>query len=189
VEPGLLLDRALANHAGRRWRPAEGYGYPVSGADHGWADASGTGRRPISSITLLKPHGSLNWVFNEDELTLRPDEYGARRENDLVIVPPLWQKSFEDEPYQTIWQETRAVLSAVKALFIIGYSLPETDVYTQAALRMDVGELDFLCVVNPDEDARRRIARTLRSSITTTTHFVEFMYLSDLAALMPPVAL
>jgi hypothetical protein len=184
-----LLDRALARFGGRRWRPLEGYGYPVSGSTQGWDDQSGSGRPYKTSIGLLKPHGSLNWVMTDDALTLRADEYAARSEHELVIVPPLWQKSFDSEPYQTIWKETRRILSRTKALFVIGYSLPETDVYTQATLRMDVGPLDFLCIVNPDEDAHRRVLRTLRSSVTTTTHVVEFARLADLAALLPPVAL
>jgi hypothetical protein len=121
--------------------------------------------------------------------TLRREEYEERPERDLAIVPPLWQKSFDAEPYQAIWRRTRQVLSAVKALFVIGYSLPETDVYTQATLRMDVGQLDFLCIVNPDASARVRVMRTLRSAITTETHLVEFERLADLAALLPPVAI
>jgi hypothetical protein len=183
-----LLDRALARHAGRRWRSMEGYGFDVSDPEHHWLDHSGSGRPYKTSIKLLKPHGSLNWVREGNAWGLRSDEYGARPEDELVIVPPLWQKSFDIEPYQTIWRETRRVLSSVKALFVIGYSLPETDVYTQATLRMDVGQLDFLCIVNPDEEARSRIIRTLRSAIATDTHLVEFRRLADIAALLPPVA-
>jgi len=184
-----LLDRALGSYAGRRWRPAEGYRVPVVSGDEEWADHSGTGRPPARSIALLKPHGSLNWRFDGLNLSLRPNEYAARDDDDLVIVPPLWQKSFDTEPYQTIWNATRIVLSSVRALFIVGYSLPETDVYTQATLRMDVGELDFLCIVNPDEEARRRILRTLRSSVTTTTHVVELNLLRELGSLLPAVAI
>lgn len=183
-----LLDRALARHAGRRWRPADGYIYPVTGGIEGWADHTGLGRPFKKTVRLLKPHGSLNWVLENEALSLRPDEYSARTENELAIVPPLWQKSFDSEPYQSIWREARRVLSSVKALFVIGYSLPETDVYTQATLRMDVGELDFLCVVNPDAQARMRILRTLRSSVSATTHVVEFARLADLSALLPAVA-
>jgi hypothetical protein len=184
-----LLDRALARHAGRRWRPAEGYGYPVTGSVDDWCNHTGTGRPPQSSVRLLKPHGSLNWVLSGHSLGLRSDEYSARKEDELVIVPPLWQKSFDAEPYQTIWRETRRILSRTKALFVVGYSLPETDVYTQATLRMDVGPLEFLCLVNPDDEARRRILRTLRSSVTTSTHVVEFGRLADVAALLPAVAI
>ncbi len=181
-----LLDRAVKAQGGRRWSAATGYGFPVGGDMAAWQDHSGRGRMPTRAVRILKPHGSLNWGRRNDAINLLPDEYASRAVEELVIVPPLWQKSFDEEPYQTIWQETRRTLSSVKALLVIGYSLPETDVYTQATLRMDVQELDFLCVVNPDKDARDRISRVLRSAITTSTHVVEFEWLRDLAAVLPP---
>lgn len=181
-----LLDRAVLTQAGRRWPAASGYGFTASGDVAAWQDHSGVGRLPAHPLRILKPHGSLNWARHGEAVDLIAKEYSGREKDELVIVPPLWQKSFEEEPYQTIWQETRKTLSSVKALMVIGYSLPETDVYTQATLRIDVQALDFLCIVNPDTDARERIARVLRSAITTSTHVVEFDWLRDLAAVLPP---
>jgi hypothetical protein len=181
-----LLDRAIVKQCGRRWSAGSGYGFPAGGAVDAWEDHSGTGRFPVRPVRLLKPHGSLNWRSSDAGVSLLAKEYAARDPSELVIVPPLWQKSFDDEPYQTVWRETRTTLSSVKALFLLGYSLPETDVYTQATLRIDVGALDFLCIVNPDAEARSRIARTLRSSISATTHVVELERLSDLAGALPP---
>jgi hypothetical protein len=182
-----LLDRAVMLRCGRRWSAQGGYGFPISNGTGAWEDHSGLGRFPVHPVRLLKPHGSLNWQLDPTrDVSLVSDEYADRRADELVIVPPLWQKSFEDEPYQTVWQETRRTLSSVKALFVLGYSLPETDVYTQATLRMDVGPLDFLCIVNPDSSARARITRTLRSSISTETHYVEFERVSDMAGALPP---
>lgn len=184
-----LLDRAVMKQTGRRWDASKGYGFTVSAGADEWHDHSGRGRFPVNSIRILKPHCSLNWSLDSHgEIALLKREYQARDADELVLVPPLWQKSFDDEPYQTVWRETRKTLSSVKALFLIGYSLPETDVYTQATLRMDVGPLDFLCVVNPDTAARARIARTLRSSISASTHYVEFERLADVAASLPPAA-
>lgn len=181
-----LLDRAVVSHCGRRWDARTGYGFQAVRSVDSWIQHDGTGRFPVNPIHVLKPHGSLNWERRATGIALLHDEYAPRGDDDLVLVPPLWQKSFDDEPYQSVWQETRRVLSSVKALIIIGYSLPETDVYTQATLRMDVGPLDFLCVVNPDVDSRDRIVRTLRSSMSTTTHYVEFDRLADLAGVLPP---
>ena len=181
-----LLDRAVKTQGGRRWSAATGYGFPVGGDIDAWQDHSGLGRLPTTPVRILKPHGSLNWRRRNNEILLVSDEYASHPAEELVIVPPLWQKSFDAEPFQTIWQETRRTLSSVKALFVIGYSLPETDVYTQATLRMDVQQLDFLCVVNPDKDARDRISRVLRSAVTTSTHVVEFEWLRDLVAVLPP---
>ncbi len=184
-----LLDRAVMKQGGRRWDASTGYGFDAAtGADE-WHDHTGTGRYPVNPIRILKPHGSLNWTLGASgDVGLLRHEYEPRGEDELVIVPPLWQKSFDDEPYQTVWREMRKTLSSVKALFLIGYSLTETDVYTQATLRMDVGPLDFLCVANPDPVARTRIARTLRSSIGASTHYVEFDRFADVAASLPPAA-
>jgi len=61
-------------------------------------------------------------------MTLTSDEYAARDPNSLVIIPPLWQKRFDEEPYQAIWGKTRGALSTARALIVVGYSLPTTDV-------------------------------------------------------------
>jgi hypothetical protein len=167
-----ILDRALKS-AKRKWIPARGYGFPINSGTEHWQDHGGKGPLPNPGIRLLKPHGSLNWTRNGNTVALRSDPYAPRPDGELLIVPPLWQKEFAEEPFQTIWSTARRVLSAVKALFVIGYSLPETDVYTQALLRLDVGPLDFLCIVNPDLQARDRVKAVLRSSIESTTHIVE----------------
>jgi hypothetical protein len=182
-----LLDRAVQKQARRRWNAISGYGFEVAAGHEDWNSHGGTGRFPQKSIRILKPHGSLNWKRGAAAgWELLSDEYCDRPDEELIFVPPLWQKSFDEEPYQTVWRETRGTLSKVKALFLIGYSLPETDVYTQATLRMDVGPLDFLCIVNPDREVRARIVRTLRSSVTTATHLVEFERLADFAGALPP---
>jgi hypothetical protein len=116
---------------------------------------------------------------------LRDNEYEDREHSELMIVPPLWQKRFTEFPYSEIWPEARRVLGAAKAIFVIGYSLPLTDVYTQAALRIDVAHLDFLCVVSPDPDARARVMEALRSAVEPYTHVVHFDRLADLASLLP----
>lgn len=161
-----LIDRGLSRWAGRKWDPAVGYGFEIrSGLDE-WKDHSGRGRPPKQTIRLLKPHGSFNWrLTTKGNVALRKDEYEERDADDLVIVPPLWQKSFETEPYPSIWKQARSILSSTKALFVVGYSMPETDVYTQATLRIDLEELDFLCVVNPDDKARQRVMRTLSGAL------------------------
>ncbi len=182
-----LMDRALAGWAGRRWDPQHGYAFEVRSGLEGWKNHAGARGRPFKqTIQLLKPHGSFNWRrTTKRTIALREDEYEERAAHELVIVPPLWQKSFEDEPYPSIWRAATIALSSVKALFVVGYSMPETDVYTQATLRIDIENLDFLCVVNPDPTARRRILGTLSGALSPSTHIVELGAMRDLAALFP----
>lgn len=180
-----VIDRALVRQARRRWDPVHSYGVDCAGATDVWRNHEGRGRFPTRPVHLLKPHGSLNWRSIAAGLHLRPDEYEHDDDSDLTIVPPLWQKSFDVDPYKTIWGLTRRTLATTKALLVVGYSLPETDVFTQATLRMDVERLDFLCIVNPDRASRRRVLRTLRSAVTARTHLVELETMSDLGSLLP----
>jgi hypothetical protein len=71
---------------------------------------------------------------------------------------------------------------------ILGYSLPVTDVYTQALLRIDVQPLDFLLIANPDSEARSRIRRVLRSGLTRSTRIVELEDMARVGSLLgaPP---
>lgn len=183
-----LADRSLAAVGGRRWNPATGYGINVVGGTTAWKDHTGTGRMPKTSLTLLKPHGSLNWRKASGGTRLRPDEYAAREAAELVIVPPLWIKSYDAKPFDDVWSALRRTLSTTKALIFVGYSLPTTDVYTQAALRLDVVGLDFLCIVNPDADARSRIRTVLKSAISPRTVITELDLLAELATLLTPAS-
>lgn len=137
---------------------------------------------PEAVDSLAQAACSFNWKLSSGGgFELLTDEYARRAEDELLIVPPLWQKSFDQEPYPQVWLEARRVLSSIRALLVVGYSLPETDVYTQALLRMDIGDLEFLCVVNPDSAARSRVTNALRSAISIGTYVVELERLEDLA--------
>lgn len=180
-----LMDHSLRELAMRSWDPETGYGVKAGGALGAWREHSGTGRFPVHPIQLLKLHGSLNWAVNSSgDLRLLRDAYAPRPEDKLCIVPPLWQKSFDAPPFHDVWMEARARLTRTKALLIVGYSLPLTDVYTQAMLRIDVQPLDFLLIANPDREARERIRRVLRSAITTGTRVVELDSLESLGLLL-----
>ena len=75
-----------------------------------------------------------------------------------------------------------------KALLLIGYSLPTTDVYTQAMLRIDVDALEFLLIANPDADARARIRRVLRSAVRPSTRVLELDSMADVGKLLEAYA-
>jgi|GEM_PF-5616402 len=181
-----LIDASLRDVAKRKWDPATGYGVEASGSLDAWTDHTGKGRFPVKRLSLLKLHGSMNWQVEDGRLHLLPDAYSPRSEDDLCIVPPLWQKSFDDPPFHDVWLAAREQLTATKALLVIGYSLPLTDVYTQAMLRIDVQKLDFLLIANPDPEARGRIRRVLSSAITTSTRVVELEDMEAVGQLLDP---
>jgi hypothetical protein len=129
----------------------------------------------------------MNWGIDaNDRLELLADPHAARPEDELCVVPPLWQKSFENPPFHEAWMAAREQLTSTKALLVLGYSLPLTDVYTQAMLRIDVQPLDFLLIANPDPGARDRIRRVLRSAISTSTRVVEVDDMKAVGELLAP---
>jgi len=180
-----VIDESLRDVGLRNWDPTQGYGVPATGAVDDWRNHSGTGRFPKRPLRLLKLHGSLNWwVEPRGGLELLLDPYLNRDADQFCIVPPLWQKSFDRAPFHEIWIDARSRLTTTKALLLVGYSLPLTDVYTQALLRIDVQALDFLLIANPDAEARTRIKRALRSALTTSTRIVELETMCDVGTLL-----
>jgi hypothetical protein len=179
-----VVDRSLRDMGRRRWDPAGGYGVPASGDVAAWRDHTGRGPLPKQGLRLLKLHGSLNWRVSGAGVRLLSDPYARRPDGELCIVPPLWQKSYDESPFHGLWVAARRLLATRKALIFIGYSLPPTDVYTQALLRIDVPNLDFLLIVNPDGPARGRIKRVLRSALRPSTRVVELDYIHQLAPLL-----
>jgi hypothetical protein len=47
--------------------------------------------------------------------------------NDPVIVPPTWNKTQYHKEIGGVWTEAAKHLSEAENIFIIGYSLPDTD--------------------------------------------------------------
>ena len=190
-----VLDSSLARAAGQRWNPSVGYGFRIRKGLAAWKSYRGENEPRPRTLRLLKLHGSLNWRRGTgEEIVLLGDPYAERDPEELLIIPPLWQKNFDENPYRHVWRRARQYLSSAKSLFVIGYSLPDTDVYTQAMLRIDVTELAFLCIVNPDKGARSRIKTALRSAIDASTYLVELNSLEELFSVfarspaVPPAA-
>jgi len=183
-----LLDTSMRDVARRKWDPRTGYAVTATGQVDQWMDHSGTGRFPLQGHRVLKLHGSLNWRIGTDGglRLLRLPYARRRRDGELCIVPPLWQKSFDRRPFRDLWLAARRSLTATKALLLIGYSLPLTDQYTQAMLRIDVQELDFLLIANPDSAARSRIKRVLRSALRSSTCVVELETMGDVGVILSP---
>ena len=128
-------------------------------------------------VTLLKPHGSVDWFWSDDQeadrenfSTLYDDltlfkgwdfDQDALANKMPVIVPPVAAKTVELADLQRIWQWATTALSRADKLFIIGYSLPEQDKLTEFVLRRTAGmriksKKSPPCVVNMDGALRSR---------------------------------
>ena len=107
------------------------------------------------SLTLYKLHGSISWYKSADESSSSPI-YGVSGENPMFdvdgklvgdlkmvgdkrrfIVPPVLDKSTllsHESIFNLWWQAKRYALRGASKLYVIGYSLPETDIAMQTLL-------------------------------------------------------
>jgi hypothetical protein len=140
----LSVEQALSK---RRDHPSIKYQYP------GDRDSKGT-------ITLLKPHGSMNWLRKAD-LDGLPKLKARRLDGDIfickfvdlllshdlpgvtpIIVPPVFNKDFsgstEDfnsQIFKKTWISVYKALRYATRLTILGYSLPKEDQFSKFVFR------------------------------------------------------
>jgi hypothetical protein len=98
--------------------------------------------RSGQELYLLKPHGSLNWIYcpNCQNIQITPKQKGAIPvlteytpcETDgsrqrAVIIAPSWYKNYSNPYITNIWLNCAHILKKATEIFFIGYSLPEAD--------------------------------------------------------------
>lgn len=145
------------------------YGLPI---DYGFSNKT-------DAITLLKLHGSINWVKSKDEgginilglstylrNTQRPILHNitevelplsnaiySKTEEIPFIVPPTWNKSEYNTDLTNVWHRAALEISEARNIYIIGYSFPRSDAffkYLYALGTIDNDKIRRLWIVNPD---------------------------------------
>lgn len=127
--------------------------------------------RKENSVLLLKPHGSLNWLYcpNCNTIKTTKTEKGALRvwsdrvvcENDqsyqrTLIVPPTWEKIYDNPHLTRIALKTDEVLRKANRVFFVGYSLPDADIKLKYLIKR--------AVYDPDSSSRPKITVILSKS-------------------------
>lgn len=116
----------------------------------------GFGERELKTFTYLKLHGSTNWYYSgrdsfygetiflshvtgwgtegQESETLHAS-YGS--DKSPLIIPPVFDKStyFNNETVRRLWQEASSALWGATRVFVIGYSLPISDLGMQFFLK------------------------------------------------------
>lgn len=103
---------------------------------------------PTQSFTYLKLHGSVNWHYSG-----RQNFYGetiyysdisawglnksdaesqsllCSEDKDILLIPPVLEKTtfFNNETVRMLWQKASEALDQARRVFVIGYSLPASD--------------------------------------------------------------
>lgn len=138
----------------------------------------------IQKVPYLKLHGSINWGTCEECGQIIPrntsevhfDLYPGVGKNAIydfgstlhlkkhcgkpligppILVPPTWNKSGYHEQLRNVWKRAASELSTADNIFVIGYSLPETDSFfrylyalgSESAIR-----IKRFWVFNPDKE-------------------------------------
>lgn len=155
------------------------------------------------AIPVMKLHGSCNWAYCPDcqnvQWSMEPDgslditrllpneshqercywhsvDEGLRPKYIAHVVAPTWNKWMGDYTLRHIWRGSHYALNRVRALFVIGTSLPTTDSHLRHLFHLTVSRdmrqiPPVVYVVNPVEEAGRidyldRLNNVLGLSIT-----------------------
>jgi SIR2-like domain len=184
-----LVDDSIRRLSAGIWRADRGYGFRIGdGADY-WSAPETPGPFPKESLRLLKPHGSLHWEIVDattKALRLRDAPYSGMTAKDNII-PPTWDKTILGEwPWKPTWEHASRALQQTRCLIVIGYSVPQTDLTSQALIRSSLsgGDLRLLVVANPDPRARTRVIELARGAIKRRTRILELDGIRDFAALL-----
>lgn len=84
--------------------------------------------------------------------------------SDPFIVPPTWNKSQYNEFIAPVWKRAAKELSDADSIFVIGYSLPPTDMFFRDLYALGtVGDtiLKRFWVFNPDKNVEKRFRAIL----------------------------
>jgi NAD-dependent SIR2 family protein deacetylase len=76
-----------------------------------------------------------------------------------VLVPPTWNKTEYHNSLQKVWKQAASELGEAERIYIIGYSLPDSDMFFRFLYALgSVGRrrLKRLVVFNPDESVKSR---------------------------------
>lgn len=175
-----LIDNAIKNNTLKRWDPETGgYGFIPSGGSEHWRNHS-KGREVENTIRLLKVHGSMNWNRKEDgDIELVQDLSDV---SDLKgsIIPPTWFKDIESYPFKQIWKKAREEVRKARIIVVIGYSVPETDLFSRSLFKVEAGskdkreKLDLVVLVNPDPEARRRFIDLINGGLENETTILQY---------------
>lgn len=141
----------------------------------------GVEERATSGSTLLKLHGSINWgkcqqckniieypiremrVLPFQDMTTVYLDFGSKinkikhcdkpLENIPIIIPPTWNKTQYSKNISSVWKKASKELASAENIFIIGYSLPDSDMFFRYLYSLGVNSrtiIKNLIVINPD---------------------------------------
>ena len=130
------------------------------------------------TLRILKLNGSINWYYSPgksesnfiylksgDPKLKKVDEVG-KKDLQPLIMPPLLDKSDFNSlnSIKIIWQEARNFLKDAEKIYIIGYSLPDSDVTIKLLLETSLDNCKKIYLINIESMIEEKIKILLNSS-------------------------
>ena len=157
----------------------------------------------ISTFQLLKLHGSRTWLYSGRESYFGEAIYDATsfqawgsedaherpwllEDKVPLVVPPTSGKTgfFNNETVRLQWRLAYEALQEADRIFIVGYSLPPTDLLTRFLLQAGSRSGATIVAVNRDFSIVDRLRQVLRESEVES--IIQPDALRCLAELLPP---
>lgn len=112
----------------------------------------------------LKLHGSIDWLYCSNKsckgfgksfpvLNYHKTHFCSEcnKELDYLIIPPVLNKQYNTYPFiDKIWNIASREIETAKKIIIWGYSLPNTDFYSDWLLRQARDSIEELILINPE---------------------------------------
>lgn len=183
-----VLDAALVRSG---WPPGTGY-CVIGGKNKVTGSVSETAPR-LTSVRLLKLHGSLNWlvrgsysdlahVFKSkpSRIVVNDSRKNERKGFIRQIIPPIYGKFFKHDHWQVLWERAYEAIVGAEVIVVVGCSLVDTDFHLSGMLGHAVGTrkrhgrtFSYEILVD-NTKTRRRWHRLLGSSARTSVGFANF---------------
>lgn len=156
--------------------------------------------------SLLKLHGSINWAksgkevkaitfddyfshftyrANEKYLPIRFQFFNLLKSFDTIfkkkhipfIVPPSWNKSNYHNQIVPVWKKAYQELASANTIVILGYSLPETDVFFKYLYSLSSNSetiIKKIVLVDPNKEVEFRFRNLLGPEILNSNKFYPY---------------
>lgn len=99
---------------------------------------------------------------------------GELLEDDPLIIPPTWNKTAYHEQIELVWKRAALELKDAENIFVLGYSLPDTDWFFNYLYGLGVEmetPLEGFYVYNSDQAVKARFERLLGPSVIQGQRF------------------
>ena len=135
----------------------------------------------LDGFKLYKLHGSINWFYRANRLILKQD-IGEDVDKALrgmipFIVPPVFDKnSFMGiDIIGSLWKEAKNEISCAEKIYILGYSLPESDLATRLMLKQNLPKIAEIFLVNIDIKIGSRIKKDFNNFNINADYLIKDM--------------